>query len=319
MLTPLIAAVVAMVAVPPDSSRCRCAQLGIDRYFASAEVVFIGRAIEVREVAADDIGPDRLEVRFTPLHSATGTFKGSFRGLRLMTPISSAACGVPVDRGADYVIFASRQDSSSGVAWFDTCSGSRPFVDRGDARLFIGHHHRDVVPALVRLAASRPAPQWRESFHTSPECWREPRIYHQGTLPIPIWAQTTLSKVPVAFPDVEGVVSPNRAYRAWALPLEPGGNSDTAIVLIDVERPTLLRIEVVTAMQAPVPIWISEKLLFLRIAHGRVQFTDLLIDVEQGALVYQESARYGELAFSQFQQACRGQCPCPAGAPNGGG
>jgi hypothetical protein len=67
------------------------------------------------------------------------------------------------------------------------------------------------------------------------------------------------------------------------------------------------------------PIWVSDKLLFLRISHGRVQFTDLLIDVEQGSLTYQESARYGELAFSQFQQACQGKCPCPAGAPAGAG
>jgi hypothetical protein len=119
---------------------------------------------------------------------------------------------------------------------------------------------------------------------------------------------------------VEGVVSPNRAYRAWTPPPpERATAGDAAVVLVDVERPELLRIEVTAVVTAPTPIWVSEKLLFLRVIHGRVQFTDLLIDVESGTVLYQESARYGQLVFEQFQQACRGECPCPPDAPAGGG
>jgi hypothetical protein len=52
--------------------------------------------------------------------------------------------------------------------------------------------------------------------------------------------------------------------------------------------------------------------LFLRIAWGRVQFTDLIVDVERGAIVYEEAARYSVEAFEQFREACAGQCPCLA-------
>ncbi|HYJ78735.1 MAG TPA: hypothetical protein VEW03_03960, partial [Longimicrobiaceae bacterium] len=57
---------------------------------------------------------------------------------------------------------------------------------------------------------------------------------------------------------------------------------------------------------------INEKLLFIRASWGRVQATDLVVDVEQGTLVYEEGARFGGEAWAQYRGACAGQCPCLA-------
>jgi hypothetical protein len=74
-----------------------------------------------------------------------------------------------------------------------------------------------------------------------------------------------------------------------------------------------------TGVKQPVqPSWINEKLLFARVAWGRVLFTDLIFDVEREAWVYEEAARFGDAAFQQAQEACGGHCPCKTGAPVAG-
>lgn len=299
---------------PPP--RCRCAQVTLERYFEQAEIVVVARVRSVRTAGASAEGAERFEVEVTPLFRPEGPFKGSLEGVVLATSTSPAACGVPVRPGQDYVIFASRGDPGNPrLARFDSCSGSRPYPGNTDpgGELFLGLPTRLVLPRLFELAGAPPAQSPTGEFHTSPACWAGPRIYHQGTLPGPLQPPVRITRIPGPFPDAEGVRSPNGAYRAWtAPPPERATAGDAAIVLVDVERPTLLRIEVTSVQTAPVLTWVSEKLLFFRVAHGRVQFTDVLIDVELGRPVYTEAARYGDGAFAQYQQACLGQCPCLA-------
>jgi hypothetical protein len=109
-------------------------------------------------------------------------------------------------------------------------------------------------------------------------------------------------------PDTGGVASPNGAYRAWTTEEPP----DLGVVIVDVERAHALRLEAAGALQAPGAQWISEKLLFVRVPWGRVQFGDLVIDVESGRTIYEEAARYHLEAFQQYREACLGQCPCLA-------
>jgi hypothetical protein len=41
--------------------------------------------------------------------------------------------------------------------------------------------------------------------------------------------------------------------------------------------------------------WINEKLLFVQVWWGRMASTDLIFDVNQGTIIYNEFAHYGEL------------------------
>lgn len=300
----------------PGPARCRCAQVALEQYFAQGEIVLVGRVRSVRTVAADEHGAARLEVTVAPQFNAGAPFKGSLDGITLATATSSAACGVPVQPGQDYVIFAARSDPGNPrLAWFDSCGGSReyPGPTTRDAELFLGLHPRMVVPRLFELSGTVPTLAPVSEFHTSPACWAEPRIYHQGTLPPPLQQPVRISRVSALAPDAEGITSPNHGYTAWSMPL-PGRPTviNEAIILVDVERASLLRITIPSVPTAPLPVWVSEKLLFLRVAHGQVQFSDVLVDVEAGRAVYTEAARFGDAAFDQFQLACQGQCPCLA-------
>lgn len=313
---PTIGTVEPGVAASAGESRCRCAERTLERYFEDAEIVVVARVDEVRAVEGDADRAARIEVAITPLFNQRRPFKGSVDGVVLATTTNSAACGVPVLVGRQYVIFASR-DAGTGVAWFTTCSGSRsyPVSDRPLDEAYLGVLNNRVVSRLFELAGlvEPRTPPEREAFHTSPACWSGPRIYHDGTPPKELRDRVAISWVREAPPDSGGTLSPNGAYEAWTLHGGPGGLRDSAaVVLIDVERPERLLIETRDLPGPPEIRWVNEKILFLRIPWGRIVYTDLLVDVETGAPIYEDGAVYGGAAFEQFREACLGQCPCLA-------
>ncbi len=303
--------------VEAASPRCRCAQLTLDRYWENADVVLVGTATEVRRVA-DPGRAERLEVTFTPHFRQGRAFKGSLEGVVLATSTSSASCGLPVEVGETWVVLASLGDPEvPSRAWFDHCSGSRIYDDRpgaGGEEAFLGLPNRRVVPRLFELAAEGTAEVVADpDFHTSPACWREPRIVQQGTPPPELRGRVRVDRAAVDPPDAEPVLSPNRAYGAW-VDFRPGpdgaGPGGLATLLVDVERPTLLRLTAVGAVDPPGVEWINETLLLARIPWSRSQFTDVILDVERGAPVYQAWVLYAREAFEQYREACLGQCPC---------
>lgn len=167
-----------------------------------------------------------------------------------------------------------------------------------------------VLLGLVGARVSSAAAD--ERFHTSPECWQEARIFHPGPPPADIANRIHLIGTPATVtPPGDPTISPNGGYRFWVR------NPDTtrdgpwgAALIVDVERqnrPTLLFENVAQPIQ---PRWLNEKLIFLRVAWGRIVFSDLILDVEAKKLVYNEIAEYGQLAFEQYKQACGGRCPC---------
>jgi hypothetical protein len=219
--------------------------------------------------------------------------------------------------GESYVVFASRGDPDEpGRVWFDTCSGSRRYVGGAAAHEtepFIGLPVNRIVPRLFELADPSLAPQEPpgSDFHTSPACWSEPRIAHQGTPPGELRSLVRVGWTRDAVPDTGGVAGPNGAYRYWTAYVPEGEIGEAGgSVLVDVERGRTLGVSAAGARAAPQPSWINEKLLFVRLVWGRVQFTDLVVDVERGVIVYEEAARWASEAFEQFREACIGQCPC---------
>lgn len=315
----MIVSLLLALATPASGVRCRCPELSLDRYFLRAEIVVVGRVRTLKRVPpAGGSGAERIEVVIAPLFRR-GPFKGTLTGVVLATPVGSSSCGVEVTVDRDYLIFASRGDPSNpNLAWFTTCSGSRQYAGGPDVHLFSPYPDLPPNRVLARLAEladstlARSEPQGPESaFHTSPACWREPRIYHQGSPSRAIRDRIRISRDAVPLRDSGGTVSSNGAYRVWTPPPSPGTTGGaSAYLLIDDEMPRPLRLQISGAIAPPAVQWVSEKLLFLRIAWGRVQFTDLVFDVELGRPIYEEDARFGAEAFAQFQSACLGQCPC---------
>lgn len=156
-----------------------------------------------------------------------------------------------------------------------------------------------------------PAATGRPIFHTDPSCWPQPRNYHQPATGTE-WADQvrlfTSNRLP---PEQPGVFAPNRAYQFWITTSPDGGRSE---ILINNEQSGLVVLELVRPLDAPAPRWLNEKLLYLRVAWGRIVFSDLLIDVEQVQVLYHELVHDGSIAFQQYRQACSGpdahECEC---------
>ena len=168
----------------------------------------------------------------------------------------------------------------------------------------------ELIRAL--LTASPPTLVADERFHTSPECWKEARIYHPGPPSADLANRVHLIDTPAAAgAPGEPTVSPNGGYRFWVRNPDTGqqGPSGAGIV-IDVERKTRPTLLFENVAQPIHPRWLNEKLIFVRVAWGRIAFSDVIFDVETRQIVYHEEARYGEAAFEQYRQACVGRCPC---------
>lgn len=144
-----VAVAAALVWTAETAWACRCAERALDAYVAEAEVIFIGR---VTAIEAQTGNGGYRAVRF----AADGApFKGSVDGIgAFATPDSTASCGVPVQTGERYLVFANRQSPADAVRWFNTCNGTRLFETRsGDGvRGFIDAEPKE---ALRRLAALR--------------------------------------------------------------------------------------------------------------------------------------------------------------------
>jgi hypothetical protein len=312
-------ALAALAAAP--TAACRCPQLTLERYFERAGVVLVGEVTAVRREAID--GVEVLAVEVEPRFRTEG-FKGEVGEIELVTPESSARCGIAVEAGEIYLIFASRLEPDGTVAWFDSCGGSRLYAGgprAAEIEPFSGLPRHRIVPRLFELSGAAPAADAEvgSPFQTSPACWSAPRTFHTGAPQTELRQRVNVSfrRLPEASTGVaaaaEPVVSPNGAYRAWVrAPHEETPGVRRAAVVVDVEREDLLWVALSDAAWAPEIRWINEKLLFLRVAWGRVVASDLILDVEAGALIYEELALDGSEAFRQFAEQCAGQCPCAA-------
>ncbi len=315
-MKPLSVLFLGALATSPAAA-CRCPELTFDTYYQRAEVVLIGHATRVSEVFGAN-GEALVEVELRPLFRQGRVFKGELVGRDLLTSDSSASCGVPVQVGENYLVFAS-SSGGDGPLYFDSCSGSRLYAGgaRGDeSPAFTGLDNRRIVPRLFELLedAVGVAPVGDTPFHTSPACWEEARFFHEGRPAEEYRRRVAVTWRSVSMPESEAQLSPNGAYRLWKrAPDTSQPGPWTAEVIVDVERDRslVLGLEDVAGYEV-VAEWVNEKLLYVRVPWGRVAFSDLILDVEHGVLVHEEAVRYGQIAFQQYQGECAGQCPCLA-------
>lgn len=102
---------------------------------------------------------------------------------------------------------------------------------------------------------------------------------------------------------MEWVPSPNGAYRFTPI-AKQREKPDPVSLIIDVERPYFLKIDVKNQGIITDQRWINEKLLFFRIWWGRIRGTDVVFDVESEEIRISDMVQDGSIAFEQFQKAC---------------
>lgn len=183
--------------------------------------------------------------------------------------------------------------------------------------------------ALLVLILSTALLAGDDAWHTTPDQWRQPRLYHSPFRPefadrITLGrdiAPPEVGEPEVGEPEVGGSeprapqdqgsaaqlpgASPNRAYwYAVEKPVSTQGESSMTIISIFNERPGHLQIILKDDRRyGPDVKWINEKLLFVRAWWGRVLGTDLIVDVERETIIYRETVHDGLIPFQQWKQA----------------
>ncbi len=144
------------------------------------------------------------------------------------------------------------------------------------------------------------------AFHTSPDKWPAPRIYHTGNNQY-LEERMELSRIPYAGALPEGVVrSSNQGYGFVTRDLAPGEESEAALIIeVFNERPYLTRMVLSEPYRnfAPEVRWINQKLLYVEVWWGRLDGSYYIFDVEKEEVVIAETFHDGKIAFKQWREA----------------
>ena len=132
-------------------------------------------------------------------------------------------------------------------------------------------------------------------WHTSPDKWEEARVFHRPFDP-QYASRIGLDRCPVPAVLPAQQMAANDAYWfAVVLPdrTKPGPwNTD---VLIHIERDYLVKLQFREIHYCGDIVWVSEKLLRVRVWWGRICGTDVIVDVEQEQIIYREMVWDGEM------------------------
>ncbi len=141
-------------------------------------------------------------------------------------------------------------------------------------------------------------------WHTSPDKWSEPRIFHSAF-------DDEFSKGIVVSrgkihpnSNIKKVFSSNNAYWYAVLPADYRKEGPyTTNILIYNERGYLVNLKLLEHSQYEPNIkWINEKLIYVELWWGRILGTYLIFDVEKEQVIYKEMMHDGVLPYQQFHQ-----------------
>ncbi len=151
---------IVLAALPVVADACRCAQRPLWAYFEQAGVVALVRVTANEPIEATHQRTLTLE----PIE----TFKGQ-APLRMLTGLSSAACGVNVPVGTELVVFALPDPDRPGTVTGNTCTGTRVHAPGNPAGDFNDVASTDVLATLESLAQTgSPAPEPSSGAVTGP-------------------------------------------------------------------------------------------------------------------------------------------------------
>jgi hypothetical protein len=165
-----------------------------------------------------------------------------------------------------------------------------------------------IIAALLLSAQAYAA---TSDWHTPPDKWSEPRIYHSAF-------DEEFSKGIIVSrgkihpnSNIKKVFSPNNAY--WyavqgADYMKPGPYSTE--ILIYNERGYLISLKLLEHSQyEPKISWINEKLLYVEVWWGRILGTYLILDVEKEQVIYKEMIHDGVIPYQQYHEGQNTKTP----------
>lgn len=166
-----------------------------------------------------------------------------------------------------------------------------------------------VVVCLLLLSMTLLAASCNKSnkvgsqFHTSPDKWEKPRIYHTE-MDESCEKKISVAKIPVK--EIEPkVFSGNSAYW-YVLDKQVNKNlqADKSLYVFN-ERDYLIQVNIAETDHRydGRAAWINEKLIYYQWWWGRILGGYLIFDVEREKIIQKELVKYGGIAFQQFQQA----------------
>lgn len=139
-------------------------------------------------------------------------------------------------------------------------------------------------------------------YHTTPDKWENPRIYHSPYLKN---YEKRISIIRASEQVHSGnKLSPNKAY--WFAVVEPDTMKEgpwNTEIYIDNEREYQINITLIDHASYPIRIeWINEKLLYIQVWWGRILGSYFIYEVEKEAIITKEMVHAGQIPYQQWQQ-----------------
>ncbi len=142
-----------------------------------------------------------------------------------------------------------------------------------------------------------------ELWHTPPEKWGQPRIFHSA-FDSDFENRIVMTQAPLEADNSEKTFSPNKAY--WfAVSTQDFRKEGPWLTTIQIfnERDYSIRIEIRDHNNWEIkPKWVNEKLLYVEVWWGRILGSYFLFDVEDERILIKEMIHDGQMAFQQFQE-----------------
>lgn len=161
-----------------------------------------------------------------------------------------------------------------------------------------------ILLIIAALLVSAQAYAATSDWHTSPDKWSEPRIYHSA-FDEEFSKGIVISRVKIKYNDqLKKEFSSNNAYwyHVQSADYRKEGPYSTDI-LIDNERGYLVSLKLLEHSQyEPKISWINEKLLYIEVWWGRILGSYLIFDVEKEQILYKEMIHDGVLPYQQYHQ-----------------
>jgi len=161
-----------------------------------------------------------------------------------------------------------------------------------------------LVLSMILLAAScQKSNTVEREFHTSPDKWEKPRIYHTEIDPF-YDQKISITRIPIKETEPK-VFSGNSAYW-YALEKRVNKNLQAKQSLyVFNERDYFIKISIAETDHRydGRAAWINEKLIYYQWWWGRILGGYLIFDVEKEQIIQKELVKYGGITFQQFKQA----------------
>ncbi|UCD75699.1 MAG: hypothetical protein JSV91_02055 [Phycisphaerales bacterium] len=155
---------------------------------------------------------------------------------------------------------------------------------------------------IVLVGVAGPPRAQQAGWHTPPDRWDGPRVYHRPLDP-DYAARFALGRLETIDQPEKRELSPNGAY--WYGVMEddrtqPGPWHAKVVVYNERDYHLDLTVHDYRHIKAR---WVNEKLLYVELWWGRILGTCLVVDVESEKIIHAEMVHDGHIAYRQWQEA----------------